>query len=62
MKIEKLNFLGKFSIKPRHVTYHLGMLQRAQCKCNVKMSNLYILKAHSNVYAYNLETVHLSAK
>ena len=44
------------------MTYHLGMLQRAQCNCSVRMSNLYTLKARSDIYAYNLETMHLSVK
>ena len=51
MKTEKLNFLSKFSIKPRHVTHQINMLQRAQGSYNVRMANLYTLKAHSDVYA-----------
>ena len=54
MKTEKPNFFGYFSIKPKHVTHHINMLQRAQCSYNVRMTNLYTLKAHSDVYAYNL--------
>ena len=54
MKTEKLNFLSYFSIKPRHVTHQINMLQRAQCSYDVRMTNLYTLKARSDVYAYNL--------
>ena len=54
MKTEKLNFLSEFSIKPRHVTHQINVLQRAQSSYNVRMTNLFTLKAHSNVYAYNL--------
>ena len=44
------------------MTYQLDVLQRAQHNCGVRMSNLYTLEACSNVYAYNLETMYLSAK
>ena len=45
-----------------HVTYHLDMLRRARHNCNVRLSNLYTLTAHSDLKAYNLETMHLSMK
>ena len=54
MKTEKLNFLGQFSIKPRHVTHEINMLRRVRRSYDVRMINLYTLKAHSDIYAYNL--------
>ena len=54
MKTEKLNFLGYFSIKPRCVTNQIKVLQRVQHSYDVRMTNLYILKACSDIYAYNL--------
>ena len=54
MKTEKLNFLGYFLIKPSHVTHQINMLQRARRSYDVRMTNLYTLKVHSDIYAYNL--------
>ena len=36
------------------MTHEINVLQRAQHSYDVRMTNLYTLKAHSDVYAYNL--------
>ena len=36
------------------MTHQINVLQRARGSYNVQMTNLYTLKSHSNVYAYNL--------
>ena len=36
------------------MTHQINVLRRAQRSYDVRMTNLYTLKAHSDVYAYNL--------
>ena len=36
------------------MTHQINVLQRAQRNYDVRMTNLYTLKARSDIYAYNL--------